>query len=204
MKKLLLLGAIAMLPSMAARADIIPTNDSITGGPGAYTWSYFAQVTQDQTAFAGHAPASQPVQHAEVNGGAFFTIYDFAGYIAGTCTSPTGWSCTVQNVGFTPDAVNPVAPPDNPGIVNLTWSYNQGAPIIGSQYVYGFSAMADNAFVTQTSFAARATKNIGSQAGTFVDNVGNVDAPVGLPEPASLGLLGLAVAGLAAACRRKA
>ena len=34
MKKLLLLGALAMLPSLAAHADIIPTNDSITGSTG--------------------------------------------------------------------------------------------------------------------------------------------------------------------------
>ncbi len=97
--------------------------------------------------------------------------------MAGTCPSPTGWSsCTVQNIGYTPDGVNIVSPPDS----NL---------------------------ITQTSFAARATKNVGNQAGTFVDNVGNVDGPTGLPtgvpEPASLSLLGLAIAGLAMR-RRKA
>ena len=203
MKKYLLLTALALMPSFAAHADIIPTNSGISGGPGAYVWSYQAQVTQDQTAFAGHAPASTPVQHADTTGGAFFTVYDLAGYIGGTCTSPTGWSCTVQNIGFTPDAVNPVAPPDNPNIVNLTWSYNQGDPIVGAQEVNDFMATSAFNAMTSTSFAARATKNTGSQAGTFVDNVGNVSGPVGLPEPASLGLLGLALAGIAFR-RRKA
>ena len=48
MKKLLLLLTLLTLSSIAARADIIPTLDSITGSSPNFTWNYTANVTVDQ------------------------------------------------------------------------------------------------------------------------------------------------------------
>jgi hypothetical protein len=201
MKKLSLVAVLALLP-FAAHADIIPTNTSITG-TGPYTWNYQAQLTEDSNALSGPAPTTTPVSHGTVTG-SFFTIYDFNQYISGSCVSPTGWTCTVQNVGYTPDAVNPVAPPDAASVVNLTWTYTTGATLIGALEINGFSAQSAGNIMTLTSFSSRTTKNVGPQAGTLIDNVGNVAAPVSLPEPTSVGLLGLALAGLAVRRRKSA
>jgi hypothetical protein len=202
MKKFALFGFLAMAPA-AAQADLIPTLDSITGGPGAYTWNYEMQLTEDQKIKPGPQPSSTPVSHTS-GSGSFFTIFDFADYIDGTCAAPTGWACSVQNVGMTPNQVNPVAPPDNPSIVNLTFTYINGPEIGGPLEFMGFSAQSLSNMITRTSFAGRGIKNTGAQAGTVVDNVGNVEGPVALPAPGSLGLLGLALAGLTAVRRRTA
>jgi hypothetical protein len=201
MKKLPLIGLLALLPC-AAHADIIPTLTSISGGPGAYTWNYQAQLTEDSRAPSGPAPTATPVSHDTVTG-SFFTIYDFNDYIIGTCTSPSGWTCSVQNVGYTPDAVNPVAPPDNAFAANLTFTYIEGPTLMGALEMSGFSAQSLSNISTLTSFSSRTEKSVGA-VGTIIDNVGNTRAPTRLPEPTSMGLLGLALAGMAMRRRKSA
>jgi hypothetical protein len=205
MRKFALVGLFALAP-FAAQADIIPTNTSITGGPN-YTWSYEAQLTSDARAQSGAQPSSTPVSHT-LSTGSFWTLYDFAGYVTGSCAAPTGWSCTAQNVGFTPNQVNPTAPPDASGTVNLTFTYTSGPNIIGPQAITGFSAQSTFNDTTRGSFSSRTVKNEGPQTGTLIDNVGNVSVPVsraqGVPEPATLGLMGLALLGLGVARGRRA
>src|SRR5437762_6687843 len=111
-KYFLLLAAITAV-SLSARADIIPTLDSVTGSSPTFTWNYSANVTVDQT----------------VNTGDFFTIYDFGTIAPGSNTQPTGWTFSQAPVGPTPPLVLPT---DNPSILNLTWTNNGAAPTTSS------------------------------------------------------------------------
>ena len=127
MKRFSLLCVLALTLCTVAMANIIPTSITITGA-GPYTWTYDLQLSSDQNVNSGLAPTSNPVPHVNLSFAGFLTVYDFAGYIGGSCSGPAGWTCTAQNIGFTPDDVIPT---DNGNIVNLTWAYTSGPTLLG-------------------------------------------------------------------------
>jgi hypothetical protein len=150
--------------SIVARADIIPTLDSITGSSPNFTWNYSANVTVDQT----------------VNSGDFFTIYDFSSIMPTTTTQPSGWTFSTALVGPTAALTSPT---DDPTLWNLTWTYS-GAPISGSAALGMFSVVTSTDQLKDGQFTAQATRNSGPNAGTKVSNIGVVSVPV--PEPSAL------------------
>lgn len=189
------LACLVVLAPVVAWANIIPTGTSITGA-GPFTWTYNLQLSRDQDVVPGLPPEASPVAHENLSFGSFLTIFDFAGYVDGTCAGPVGWSCTVQNVGFTPDDTLPL---DDAALPNLTWVYTSG-PVLGGHPdgldLGFFSAQSIFDTVGFVSYAARGVKNSGDTAGTIADNVGTTRGPVALevPEPGSLALGGLALA----------
>ena len=196
MKRLSTLCLLALAPTIGF-ANIIPTGRA-PQGPGPFTWVYDVQLSSDQDANAGAPPSANPVPMITSGLGAFLTLYDFAGYVSGSCTGPSGWTCAAQNAGFTPDGV---APMDRPDVVNLTWTYVSGPAIRGNGVDLGaFSAVSTYDLVSVVDYAARAVKNNGNSAGSYADNVGSTQGPVvsaavnAVPEPSSLALAGLALA----------
>ena len=184
------------------QANITPTNTSITGS-GPFIWTYNLQLSNDQNVNSGAAPSTNPVAHANQAFAGFFTIYDFGGYINGSCTGPVGWTCTSQNIGFTPDDVVPF---DNPAVANITWVYTSGPTILGQPLgkdMGFFSAQSIYNVPTQVSYAGRGVKNIGGSIGSTADNVGNTQAPLSIglvlvtPEPAFTGAVGMVLVLLA-------
>lgn len=203
MKRLSALALALLAP--AAFANITPSGGLPTG-VGPFIFSYDATLASDANALVGAAPTSNPVANTTPGIGAFFTIYDFAGYITGSCTGPSGWSCTVQMLGYTPTNVAPV---DSGLLPNITWTHTSGADIIGSPNgveLGRFSASSIYGQTTQISYTSRTVKNSGLQAGTTAANVGFISgprAPDAVPEPGSVGLAGLALGLLAWTSRAK-
>ena len=160
-----------------ATASITPASPVITG-TGPFTWTYDLQLAVDQNVNSGTAPAASPVPHTNLSIADFFTIYDFAGYITGTCAGPAGWTCTVQNVGYTPDDV---VPTDDATIINITWAYTGGSTLLGQPSgidLGNFSAQSIYGQSTSVYYTARAIANSGPQIGAVADNVGNTTGPV--------------------------
>ena len=169
--------------SLIARADIIPSFDSIVPNGGNFQFNYTATVTADQ----------------EVETGDFFTIYDFNGLVPNSGSMPPNWSFSSAFLGRTPTQVNP---PDDPTILNITFTYTGTMPIIGPAPLGTFSAVSNFGQSHPGYFAAEGTANPG---GNKIDNVGVIPVPV--PEISTfsqiLEICGLGIVGFAASWLRK-
>ena len=207
MKRISLLFVLVLALSAIASANIIPS--LISGSPtgtGPFTWTYDFQLSGDQNALVGAAPSlgttGTVVSNTFAGLGAFVTVYDFAGY-NGTCGGPLGWTCTAQATGYTPTLVNPT---DNAGLVNITWTHTSGADVIGgglgsSTDLGNFTAQSIYGVPVLGMYASRAVKNTSGAAGTIGSNVGNLTVP-NVPEPATMGLIGIGLVGLGLLRRR--
>lgn len=166
MKRILYFTLLAAAATIA-RADIIPTLNPGSPAPtsGGFTWNYATNVTVDQ----------------QVNTGDFFTIYDFGSIVPNSNLQPTGWVFSTSLTGVNPSLVTPN---DNPNILNLTWTYVGTTPISGASFLGDFSVVATTNQLRTSDFAAEATRNSGPNAGTKIDNVGQVSVPV--PEMSAL------------------
>ena len=198
MKHFSLLCVLALTLSTVAMANIVPTNTGVTPTGPNFTWAYSFTVSFDQNVNSGPVPSVNPVDPLNLIPGGFVTIYDFQGYVVGSCAGPAGWTCVAQNIGFTP---SDTLPPDSASIVNLTWVYTSGTPVLGPTIVNGFSAVSIYGLEQQVSFTSRGWRNQGIQIGTVTDNVGKTTGPAPIPEPATLALLGSGI--LAGAIRLK-
>ena len=178
MRKVYFLGLITVGLILTAHADIIPSLTPVTPSGSDFTWSYAANVTVDET----------------VNTGDFFTIYDFGSFVAASNLQPAGWTFSSSLLGVTPSQV---LPNDNPSLLNLTWTYTGTTPIVGAAALGNFSVLAATNLLTTSQFAAEATRSSGPNAGTKIDNIGQVSVPV--PEmSALLPILSVCCAGLVA------
>jgi hypothetical protein len=130
----------------------------------------------------------------------FFTIYDFNGLVPNSAMMPANWSFSSLLNGVTPTRVNP---PDDPMILNLTFTYTGATPIIVPAPLGTFSAVSNFGQLHPGYFAAEGTLNLN---GTKVDNVGVLPVPV--PEISTfnqiLEVCGLGVVGFVASWLGKA
>ncbi len=179
MKKTYLLGMLVMSAVIgSARADVIPSNDTIDPEGSGFRWNYATNVTVNQI----------------VQTGDYFTIYDFGSLMPGSNVQPANWTFSSSLVGTTPGTVLPT---DNPNVLNLTWTYTGTTPITGSSFLGLFSVVSATNQMTTANFTAHATRADGPLAGTKIDNIGTVGVPV--PEMSALapiiGICGIGFAG---------
>ncbi len=184
-KTALLVGCLAAIA--AARGDIIPVFNGTSPSGTNTVWGYQIDITSDQ----------------QVTTGDFFTIYDFGPFISGSSVQPSGWTFSSSLVTPPPAGVNP---PDDPSLLNLTWTYTGTTTIPTGSTVGPFSVtVAGTEFqevpATRASyFAAQGTR---TGDGTKINNVGQIPVPTAIPEPTTLSLLALGAAGAAARALRR-
>jgi hypothetical protein len=172
---LALMGVLAA--SSALRAGMIPTQVSVLPDGDKWRWTYAVVVTTD----------------VQVNPGDSFTIYDFAGLVGGSSVVPVGWSVSTSGVTTPPMGTNPV---DDPGLMNLNFTYNGESPIVGQQGLGNFWALSDYSDVGSGDFTSTSHRQVD---GRVENNITATDVPVGndppppndTPEPTSLAIFGL-------------
>jgi len=200
-----LLGAAAavglVLSATAANASIIATLNGITNSashPGAFDFSYSSTLAADE----------------QITNGSYLVLYDWGPALNPVPTSATGIMKT--NFAFTQQLSGPTpqntAPTDSASVLNVVATYT-GATVSGFALANGANANlgtftltsplgGSNANGLQGSSAQHFNPGNASLTGTFDSNVTTTAIPAAVPEPASLAILGGALA-LAGVVRRR-
>ena len=203
-----------MSAAPAAQAAITPTLIAVTpNGDGTFTYTYNVDLAEDQNAMNdGVFPVGLSTTPTEPGTPSnlfmdYFTIYDFAGLIAGSWTQPAGWQFAFAFVGPTPSSTTAA---DDPALLNIYW-VRTGDDIMGPQDLGNFSVRSAFSLVALDNYTSDATRSQGGTAGTAVASIGSVNVPQavgGTPfavvsEPGSLMLLGSGLLGLGLFRKRK-
>lgn len=164
-------GTLAAAPASAAVAIL----ESITPVEGGYFWEYRITLGPDEGLRAGDK----------------LVIFDFAGYVPG---SIVGAANTIASVEFTSLPFVTPGESDDPGILNLVWTYDgPDFQVGGGPYDAitqgGFGAVSIYGRSVIDAFTSVTTKNNPPEtAGTVLVQGGFTQVPA-IPEPASWALM---------------
>lgn len=207
MKRILQLATLFAVSALSASAAITVTLDVLSPvdlGGGVYEWIWEA----DLNAGSRVQDTTSGVDDSEADG--FFTIYDVGGISAlAILDQPADWIGSVVLVGTNPQTPLPQNPPDSNAVYNITWTYVGDTPITTPGSLGFFSVQSSVNYSTTGFYTYRDLLhnpdelNDGDpQSGAATTAVPG-DRPGEVPEPATMGLMGSALAGLAFFARRK-
>ncbi len=185
----ILAAALALGAATAADAAVAIL-DSVTPVAEGFRFDYRLTLGPDEGLRAGDS----------------LVIYDFAGYVEGSAFSPDNTTATVE---FTSLPFITPGETDDPGIVNLVWTYTgEDFRTSGGPYepiiATGFGAISRFGLRARDAFTSETTKNNPpGTAGTPLVQGGYVEVPA-VPEPAQWALMiaGFGLVGAAARRRR--
>jgi hypothetical protein len=189
---------------------IIVENFSVTPDGAFWMWTYNASwgsIERVESVGVNPGVTTPTIGSLSSDFQDYFTIYDFFGYVPGTEFAPPGWEFEAANVGSTP-ASQIINPSDSPTIVNLTWHYDAGAPLVGAfpapgDPPYLFGADSTELYGVLAAYAYDSTKNApGPNNGFKEQGTGSLVVPRVVPEPSTFVLLGAGLLGAAIMKRR--
>ena len=168
-----LLAAVALTAAAAAPASASVFFNGVTPDPAGARFNYSVTSVAD-----------------DCQSGDFFTIFDFALPIASTATQPAGWAYSSSLTGPVPSSLSGASFNDDPLVSNITWTYTGPTT---TQMPGDFSIVSAAAGLGQTIFVQRSGGGDSAIASITTAAV---------PEPATLGVLGVASLSLLARRRR--
>ena len=188
-----LAAAVLLGAAQDAKAVYAPQFVSVEPEGSNFRWTYNVVF----------ATSGQPFQLQEGDGNLspgtvgtqdFVTLYDIQGYVAGSATAGGGHAL-LSPLEFTGITGPNTAPVDAPTVVNLTFRFDDGTATTDTTFTgfsflstFGPNAQGQGFYTSQFSNNSNPISKVGE--------VGRVILPAVVPEPSSVALIGMGVAGL--------